>query len=490
MLPALEGMIGKRTTHWSESFLIPTALTLCTWLVLGALIWTGFWHLRRSLQEQIAGRDAQAIYALWMSLQFNGGLLDGDLSDEEFGMLDPASQWVSLLETSRLRYLTGFMGFRHFDPEGRFVTADPQYLADGDVSPGLMDKVRQLQTAARFHPEVPLEEVYWVMPDTGLPPDESVPLLEIAIPLHAPGEPTLLGIAQFLLDGSDIEAEFAELDHTLRQQAFGAFAAGAFVLTLSIGLAFHRLNRAHRLLTQRTEDLLHANKELALAAKTSAIGAVTSHLIHGLKNPLSGLHNYMSSQEPAEESDSEWKLAISSTRRIQTLVNEVIRVLREETDGAKYEVTLEELCGMVRNKVQALAAQKKVLFRTRISGEASLPNRAANLVALISENLIVNAIQVSSPEAEVQFNIEGSATAIRFQVTDQGPGISEQMRAQLFKPTQSDKGGSGIGLAISKQLANYLGATLQLHSTGPAGTHFELILPVEKKHKAHYIPMI
>ena len=44
----------------------------------------------------------------------------------------------------------------------------------------------------------------------------------------------------------------------------------------------------------RRADLARANEELVFAAKTGAVGAISAHLIHGLKNPLSGLEGYVS----------------------------------------------------------------------------------------------------------------------------------------------------------------------------------------------------
>ncbi len=64
-------------------------------------------------------------------------------------------------------------------------------------------------------------------------------------------------------------------------------------------------------------------------------------------------------------------------------------------------------------------------------------------------------------------------------VRDHGPGLPEHVRARLFNPCQSTRqGGSGIGLAISKQLANSLSAELELESSSPSGTVFVLTVPI------------
>src|SRR5207245_6466890 len=108
------------------------------------------------------------------------------------------------------------------------------------------------------------------------------------------------GIAQFIIEGQSIAAEFAHLNRHLAIQGLIAFFVGGGILVIAIAWAFRRLRQAHRLLAERTNSLLRANQELALAAKSSAVGAITSHLIHGLKNPLSGLQSYVSNLAPAE----------------------------------------------------------------------------------------------------------------------------------------------------------------------------------------------
>src|SRR5258708_39182671 len=118
-------------------------------------------------------------------------------------------------------------------------------------------------------------------------------------------------------------------------QGAGTFVAGGSLRTLAMVRAFHRLNDAHQLLAERTDNLVKANQELALAAKTSALGAVTAHLIHGLKNPLAGLHSFILGRQcgPTDGETADWLQAVASTRRMQAMIAEVVSLLREEEAG-------------------------------------------------------------------------------------------------------------------------------------------------------------
>jgi signal transduction histidine kinase len=64
-------------------------------------------------------------------------------------------------------------------------------------------------------------------------------------------------------------------------------------------------------------------------------------------------------------------------------------------------------------------------------------------------------------------------------IADNGPGLPERAQANLFQPFlgSARRGGAGLGLAISRELAQAHGGDLVLAETGPAGTAFELRLP-------------
>jgi signal transduction histidine kinase len=235
-------------------------------------------------------------------------------------------------------------------------------------------------------------------------------------------------------------------------------------------------------LGERTRHLLKANQELAMSAKTSALGAVTSHLIHGLKSPLAGLQNFMASRDlgGADPAEAEWREAAMSTRRMESLIGQIVNVLREEQTGAHYELTLAELVDIVAARAEPLVREAQLRWVHRLAARGTLSNRTANLVALILLNLIQNAVQVSLPGRTVSLMVAALGDRTVFEVHDEGPGVPPALRENLFVAQRSSKqDGCGIGLAISKQLAHHLGASLELKHSSDAGTVFALTLPLE-----------
>jgi signal transduction histidine kinase len=447
------------------------------WLVLGlslailaGAILALTWQVRGRIREQIVGRDGEVLHAVALMEYAN---------DVQAGLAgpttDPGSQLGVVLKSAELK---GVLGVRLFDPAGRLVETFPPDLRDGRLLPTDLPRLQSLRPACRFHPAVQLSGLFLPVKTASPQPDPFVPLLEVIVPLHTADNPRLAGIAQFLIEGQGIAADYARLDRHLALQGLGAFAAGGGLLAAALGWAFRRLRRAQRLLSERTEDLARANQELALAAKTSALGTVMAHLLHDLKNPLAGLQSFVSlhGAEAANGAGPDWQQAAASTRRMQDMINQVVSVLREEQTGVRYEVTLAELADIVAGRVRPLAREAGVTFQLDLKAETTLPNRVAHLAALILVNLLQNAVQATPRGKTVALSASRAAEHFVLDVADEGPGFPSSQTP--FVPCRSGKeGGSGVGLALSKQLALHLGAELELWRSSPQGCIFRLALP-------------
>ncbi len=449
---------------------LPWVLLGVTLGVLAGAILALTWQTRERIRRQIAGRDGEVLQAVAL-MEYARDVREGLAGP----ISDPGSQLGLVLKISDLK---GVMGIRLFDAAGRFVETFPPDVREGALAERDLTALRSLRPVSHYHAGMKLSRVFYPLPGASPQGDPAVPLLEVNVPLHTGRGSSLAGIAQFLIEGQSIAAEYTRLDRHLGLQALGAFAAGGGLLAAVMSWGFLRLRRAHRLLGERTANLIKANQELALAAKTSALGAVTAHLLHDLKNPLAGLQSFMNlhSSQLAVGDETDWQKAAASTRRMQAMISQVVNVLREEQSGARYEVTLAELAGLVSSRVLPLARESGVEFHTALEAEAALPNHAASLTSLILVNLIQNGIQATPRGGAVRLSARRAEGRLVFDVSDQGPGFPPSQTP--FLPCQSGKeGGSGIGLALSKQLALHLDAALDLLQNTPSGCVFRLALP-------------
>lgn len=452
--------------------LIPAGglIYLATLLVFGGVLAWVTLNVRADLRREIGSRDAQAIAAL-----------------ARMEYLQVQGEYTSLPEDLRRNFLLGevvlnvsvyegILGAAVLGTGGEAGERIPVDLEIPAAPAGL--STNEVPPDARFayRPEGSLADF---LPGAGREP---VPLQEIVVPLRDPDTGESMGAGYFLLDGSSLAAAYRTMDGQLLRQAALAYLAGAVLILFLLGLAYLVLRRAHRALNARTRSLVEANNALNLALKNSAIGNVTAHLLHDLKNPISGLQMFFEearAKENAEIPHDRLDSAIEHTRRMQTLVQEVVGILQEDHGGVFYNLSLEEWLQPFRQKIAGRAEAKGVHFETSRVPEVELTNHEANLLTWIVLNLVQNAIEASPAGETVFVEFAHVGTSLRVSVLDQGPGIPEPMREQLFKPLKSTKAdGSGIGLAISHHLARALDAELRLDASKARGACFVLTLPL------------
>jgi signal transduction histidine kinase len=435
--------------------------------VLAALIVSGTLYLRRHLREHLVQRDGDILYTVALARQYANGA--GSNLTQRLG--HPADQLALTLDISQIK--EGVLAARLFDAAGRFVTAFPPNVTATNLAATDLAALRRLQPVGHFLDHARLSEHFFLTTEDASP----TPMLVVTIPLHQRGSSNLLAAAQLLLDGHTIAREYARVDQHLWWLALGLFLTGGGLLSAVLTWAYRRLRRAQALLEDRTARLLRANHELALAAKTSALGSVTAHLIHGLGNPLANLRDFIAAHGGNGSPPVDLEAVASATRRMQQLVHDVVRVLGEERGGDRYELSLAELAGVLTTKLRSGAENAGVHLLTELNTEGVVSNHHANLVLLILENLIQNALQATKRGGTARVSFMATDDTVRCEVEDEGPGIPDEVLPRLFTPCRSTRGGSGLGLAISRQLALHLGGELALQRSTPAGCTFVLSLP-------------
>jgi signal transduction histidine kinase len=445
------------------------AVVILTLAVFAAVIAFVTLELRAGLREQTLLRGAETLSAV-ASMQ----LANGVEALAEVGLVDaPGELLAAVLKASKYR---GVVALRVFDAQHRFAGAVPLELSDDPPSEWDWTERPRARLRSRAH----LQELTLGPAEQPANDDRDL-LLEAWVPLRRTEGAALAGVAQFWIDGRDVADEFAKLDRRLAVQAVIAWLAGAVVVVLTLGWAFRRLAASNRVLERRTEDLLRANRELVLTAKTSALGAVTAHLIHEIKNPLAGLEIFMAGQAELggrDDDGTELVAATQLTRRLRTMINDVVGVLRDEQHGAHFELTCAEIVELALERVRPSANSAGVKLESEGPSGHPLPGRRANLAGLVLRNLLQNAVEASPPGGIVRLASKSMEHGeVEFSVTDQGPGLATAVRERLFQPCASTKpGGSGLGLALSQQIAQQAGGRIELVRSDGAGTCFRLVL--------------
>ncbi len=220
---------------------------------------------------------------------------------------------------------------------------------------------------------------------------------------------------------------------------------------------------------------------------------------HQLRTPLSSMRWYLEmliadDAGPLNDDQREYvgQVATSNARMVH-LVNALLNVSRIEL--GKFQVSAEtiELQKIVHG---AAASFDLELKQKKIDLVLDMPKKEIgirsdkNLLELVLENFLSNAIKYSHPETSVTVKIseDRAAGTALLSVTDTGIGIPEAQKEQighkLFRGSNakiSDTDGNGLGLYISRIAAETVGATLTFESTENKGTTFSLVIPLDPK---------
>jgi signal transduction histidine kinase len=300
--------------------------------------------------------------------------------------------------------------------------------------------------------------------------------------LHRLGEDPESGFILLQMEGDPLAAERKALDGKLIRQGLIAFTGGGGLILVVFISFLRRLRRSQEALAERTKKLVESNQRLSQACKAAGVGAVTSHLMHALKNPLAGLRDYAREQREEGDGGEEGRLLTEATDRMQAIIQETLGTLREaEADEATYSFSLTEILELARQRLVPAAEKANVkLTIENVASEIELDNLRANLLLPILLNLGQNAIEASN-KGVVTLEAKQEEKNLEFRVRDDGVGVAEQIRERLFRPVQSSKpGGSGVGLAICRELAQRIDAEVSLESSGSEGSCFLVRIEMKK----------
>ena len=186
-----------------------------------------------------------------------------------------------------------------------------------------------------------------------------------------------------------------------------------------------------------------------------------------------------------EQRESFLGLIDHETNRLADLVSDVLDTSRIESGTFSYTFTDVDVGEIVRESAAAAqTGQDEVAVRADV--KAPLPTIRADRERLrqVVTNLIDNAVKYSPAGDEVDVAAYADNGQITVEVRDNGPGIASEHQTLIFEKFgrvagEEAKPGTGLGLFISRAIAEAHGGTLEVESHGDGGATFTLALPVD-----------
>jgi signal transduction histidine kinase len=448
----------------SRPLLPPTLALLIACLLIGVFVMLVLpfrQELREEIRARLIERDAAVLYPMVM------------LQITQSPAQDTATRLTAVLRSAQQ---PGMLAVALFDADGRPRQALPEQQRFVELPIEDYLALASTQTPlSRFHPQFALDE-HFLGHGFERP---TAPVLEVLLPVSSEPELPWQGIARYWIDGRALGKELTAIDQRLRSETWATLGTGSMLIGLVVTAGYLGLRRAHQKLAERNERLLRANFELTLAAKASALGQITCHLLHALQGQVAGLRQTVAIADHGGAEDL--PSARQYTANLQAMIEETVRLLADATEGTTYELSGDELAATLRQRHESQATRRGINLVVESHFAGRLDNHRCNLLSLIAHNLIENACWATGEGGTVAVELSGDERQVSLRVTDQGTGIPPERVPTLFQPGRSSRpGGSGLGLAISFLLARQIDAELVLVSTGSQGSIFQLTVPLER----------
>ncbi|MHC4548976.1 MAG: two-component system sensor histidine kinase NtrB [Planctomycetota bacterium] len=225
--------------------------------------------------------------------------------------------------------------------------------------------------------------------------------------------------------------------------------------------------------------------ELARRESLAAIGEMAAAVAHEIKNPLAGISGAVQvigrafdDQDPRREVIGEIE---NQVRRLNETIQELLTFARP-THPRSATMDLKEF----GDRVLRVLAEEPALKRHRIDlqvPEGTQVRADPQLLENIVWNLLLNAGQaLASRPGHIVVRAEAETDRTRISVTDDGPGIAENVLPSLFKPFFTTKArGTGLGLAIVRKFVQAMGGRIEVRTEVGQGTTFTVVLPRPKE---------
>jgi signal transduction histidine kinase len=223
-----------------------------------------------------------------------------------------------------------------------------------------------------------------------------------------------------------------------------------------------------------------------------------SMVSHDLRTPLTGIQAYAEIVRhrrhlllPADQ-DKFLDIIIEQSKRLGRLINDLLDVQRFETRFIKLEFKDLDLVPLLREAVDAFrgaAREKNLSLKEDFPDREIMVRGHRDRLHQAMANLLSNAVKFTPDHGRIQASahtqMNGTRPAVVVEVKDNGPGVPPEMQNRVFeKFQQADKlvrdkmQGSGLGLALMRDIIELHGGEVGVSSSPGQGSTFYFTLPL------------
>ncbi len=231
------------------------------------------------------------------------------------------------------------------------------------------------------------------------------------------------------------------------------------------------------------EALEQAAQEIVIREELLSIGS------HELRNPLTtvvGFTNRLAKREDLDaEAQEEIRLVAREANRLRKVIDDFFDLAKLESTAITFDFEEVDLVELLHEQVAGFRMRHPSVPVEEEFEDAPFIRTDPSRVSQIVTNLLENAAKYGGDLPRITTRLRATAGTVHIDVRDEGPGIplDEQERIfdrayRLSQRVGSNREGLGLGLYISRELAQRLGGSLTVASEPGHGSTFTLTLPV------------
>lgn len=248
--------------------------------------------------------------------------------------------------------------------------------------------------------------------------------------------------------------------------------------------------RVYGLMEDRDRTLTELQQSKALlmnSEKMALVGKLATEVAHSIRNPMTSINMRLFSLKRnlqlSEIQKEDFEVVAEEMRRLDNIVRNFLEFSRPHK-LKKRKVLLSDIIDMTIDLLSYRLDLHSVKVHWKRPAKPPPIEADPELLKEVFVNLVVNACEAIENNGDIEISeeeviAENIGRAVRVRVSDNGPGISEELQGRVLEPFETTKpDGTGLGLFIAVRIIEEHGGRLTLQSVPGRGATFTIILPV------------
>jgi signal transduction histidine kinase len=246
--------------------------------------------------------------------------------------------------------------------------------------------------------------------------------------------------------------------------------------------------RLQEMVEQRTQELREAQEQLIRRERLEVLGQLAGGVGHELRNPLGVISNavyYLKMVIPDSDQAIREYLDIISSEVLNA--EKIVSDLLDFSRTTRADKETPAVSDLVNQALAKRPLPQNVEVMAQFAADLPPVFVDPRQIRQVLVNLISNACDAMPGGGRLIIGAQADGDRLALSVTDTGCGIPQENLRKVFEPLFTTKAkGIGLGLAVSRSLAEVNGGTIEVHSPSPMlqpaqGTTFTLVLPTREK---------